>query len=83
MGTVGAGCCWSGHARVFTDGTETYDRTGVWQNMTAPSIQQPNQVLFAWRWPAAGRHVITIRPGIFDRMEGGSFFQMSGYLLVK
>ena len=51
--------------------------------MTAPSIQQPNQVLFAWRWPAAGRHVITIRPGIFDRMEGGSFFQMSGYLLVK
>jgi hypothetical protein len=83
MGTVGAGCCWSGHARVFTDGTETYDRTGVWQNMTSPSIPQPNQVLFAWRWPSAGRHVIMIRPGIFDRMEGGSFFQMSGYLLVK
>ena len=83
MGTIGAGCCSSGHARVFTDGVETYDRTGVWQNMTAPSIQQPNQVLFAWRWPSTGRHVITIRPGVFDREEGGAFFQMTGYLLVR
>ena len=82
LGTVGDGCCSAGHARVFVDGTQTYDRTGIWQNMTAPSIKQPNQVLFAWRWPAAGRHVITIRPGIYDREEGGSFFSMTGYLVV-
>lgn len=83
MGTVGAGCCSSGHARVFVDGVQTYDRTGIWQNMTSPSVQQPGQVLFAWRWRSAGRHVITIRPGAYDREEGGSFFQMDGYLLVK
>ena len=83
LGTVGDGCCSAGHARVFVDGVQTYDRTGIWQNMTAPSIVQPNQVLFAWRWPAAGRHVITIRPGAYDPEEGGPFFAMTGYLLVR
>ncbi|MGN6790746.1 MAG: hypothetical protein ACTHJW_00005, partial [Streptosporangiaceae bacterium] len=83
MGSVGAQCCIAGHARVFVDGTETYDRTGIWQNMTSPSARQPYQVLFAWRWQRSGRHTITIRPGIPDTMEGGSFFEMNGYLLVR
>jgi hypothetical protein len=83
MGSVGARCCTAGHARVFVDGTETFDRTGIWQNMTSPSQLQPDQVLFAWRWPRSGRHTITIRPGVPDAMEGGSFFEMSGYLLVR
>ena len=83
MGSVGAQCCIAGHARVFVDGTETFDRTGIWQNMTSPSVQQPHQVLFAWRWQRPGRHTITIRPGIRDTMEGGSFFAMNGYLLVR
>jgi len=83
MGSVGALCCIAGHARVFVDGTQTFDRTGIWQNMTSPSVQQPDQVLFAWRWQQAGRHTITIKPGIRDKMEGGSFFTMIGYLLVR
>src|SRR5215467_1799029 len=82
MGSIGAVCCLSGHARVFVDGVETIDRTGVWQNMTSPSVQQPGQVLFAWRWRSAGRHTITIKPGIPDAEEGGSFFRMDGYLVV-
>jgi hypothetical protein len=83
MGSVGAQCCIAGHARVFVDGTETFDRTGIWQNMTSPSVQQPHQVLFAWRWRRPGPHTITIKPGISDTMEGGSFFAMNGYLLVR
>jgi hypothetical protein len=83
MGTVGAACCLSGHARVFVDGAETFDRTGIWQNMSSPSLRQPDQVLFAWRWQTAGLHTITIRPGIPDGEEGGSFFQMTGYLVVR
>lgn len=83
MGSIGAVCCLSGHARVFVDGRQTVDRTGIWQNMTSPSIKQPDQVLFAWRWPSAGPHTITIRPGAPDAEEGGSFFQMTGYLAVR
>jgi hypothetical protein len=83
MGSIGAVCCVTGHARVFVDGGETFDRTGIWQNMTSPSVQQPNQVLFAWRWRAAGPHTVTIRPGVDNDYEGGSFFQMTGYLVVR
>jgi hypothetical protein len=82
MGTIGAKCCLYGHARVFIDGVQTVNRTGIWQDMSSPARRQPDQVLFAWRWRRAGRHVITIEPGLFDREEGGSFFQMTGYLLV-
>ena len=83
LGSIGAMCCVSGHARVFVDGAETFDRTGIWQNMTSPSVEQPDQVLFAWRWPAPGPHTITIKPGIPDDEEGGSFFEMAGYLEVR
>jgi hypothetical protein len=83
MGSIGAVCCVTGHARVFVDGTETFNRIGIWQNMTSPSVEQPNQALFAWRWPTPGPHTVTIRPGIPDDYEGGSFFQMAGYLVVR
>ncbi|MGI9007799.1 MAG: hypothetical protein ACR2FU_16640 [Streptosporangiaceae bacterium] len=82
MGEVGARCCSAGHARVVVDGVPTASQAGIWQNMSSPARQQPDQVLFAWRWPRSGHHVITIRPGTFDSEEGGSYFAMSGYLLV-
>jgi len=82
MGTIGDICCMAGHARVFVDGVQTFNRTGIWQNMSSPSRRQPDQVLFAWRWQADGHHVITIRPGQYDREEGGSFFRMTGYQVV-
>jgi hypothetical protein len=83
MGTIGADCCGFGHARVFIDGVQTYSKVGIWQDYSSPSRRQYNQVLFAWRWPTSGHHVITIKPGFYDPEEGGSFFQMTGYLLVK
>jgi hypothetical protein len=82
MGTIGDICCTAGHARVFVDGVQTFNRTGIWQNMSSPSRRQPDQVLFAWRWKADGFHVITIRPAQYDPEEGGSFFRMTGYQVV-
>jgi hypothetical protein len=83
IGTIGAACCTSGHARVLVDGAQTFDRTGIWQNKTSPSTRQYGQVLFAWRWPAAGHHVITILPGIVNGLEGRSFFAMAGYYVAS
>ena len=83
MGTVGANCCSTGHASVLVDGVPTFSQTGIWQNMSSPARQQPDQVLFAWRWPGDGRHVITIGPASYNGEEGGSFFAMSGYLVVR
>lgn len=82
LGAIGDICCVAGHARVLIDGVQTFDRTGIWQNETSPSIRLPGQVLFAWRWRTAGRHTITILPGIPNPREGGSFFQMTGYLVA-
>ncbi len=83
MGIVGARCCNAGHATVLVDGVQTFNQTGIWQNMSSPAQQQPDQVLFAWRWHGPGHHVITILPARYDPEEGGSFFQMVGYMEVR
>jgi hypothetical protein len=83
MGTVGARCCRTGHASVLVDGVQTFSQTGIWQGMSSPARRQPDQVLFAWRWPRDGHHVITVLPASYDAEEGGSFFAMTGYLLVR
>ena len=82
IGTIGEQCCESGHARVFIDGVETTDRTGIWQNKSSSGHSLPGSVLFAWRWPSAGVHTISIQPGVPNGKEGGSFFHMTGYRLV-
>jgi hypothetical protein len=51
--------CTSGHVRVFIDGVETFDRTGLWQNHSMPD---GDSVFFAWRWPSPGLHVIQLQP---------------------
>ena len=51
--------CQKGHVRVFIDGVETYDHTGLWQNQSMPG---GNSVLFAWRWRTPGRHTIRLEP---------------------
>ncbi len=81
IGTLGEHCCQAGHARVYIDGTETVDTTGIWQNKSSPGISIPNTVLFAWRWPTAGRHTIQIEPGIPNAKEGGSFIDITSYLV--
>ena len=47
IGTLGELCCEAGHARVFIDGTEIVDKTGIWQNKSSPGISIANTVLFA------------------------------------
>jgi len=83
IGTIGAQCCVQGHASVFVDGTQTFSHVGIWQNYSSPSRQQPGQVLFAWRWPTPGHHIITITPAPYNPEQGGTYFTMTGYLLVR
>jgi len=56
VGTIGKSCE-TAHLRVFVDGVETFDRTGLWQNHSMPTR---DSVRFAWRWPTTGHHVIRI-----------------------
>jgi hypothetical protein len=83
IGTIGAVCCEPGHARVFIDGRPTFDQTGIWQNKSSAGIPLPDSVLFAWRWPGPGRHTIEISPGYPNPKEGGPFFHMTGYYVVR
>jgi hypothetical protein len=83
IGTIGAVCCEPGHARVFIDGRPTFDQTGIWQNKSSGGVPLANSVLFAWRWPVPGRHTIEISPGYPNGKEGGSFFHMTGYYVVR
>lgn len=59
IGTIGEECQ-RDHVRVFIDGVETFDQTGLWQNSNMP---KGDSVLFAWRWPETGTHTITLEPG--------------------
>jgi hypothetical protein len=83
IGTIGEHCCESGQARVYIDGTQTFDQTGIWQNKSSSSKSLPGTVLFTWRWPAPGTHTIEIRAGIGNTKEGTAFFHMTGYYLVR
>jgi hypothetical protein len=81
-GTLGERCCELGRARVFIDGRETFDRTGVWQNKSSSGRQLPDSVLFAWRWPASGRHEIRFEPDTPNAKEGGPFIDVRGSTIV-
>ncbi|HEX3550967.1 MAG TPA: hypothetical protein VHT53_11355 [Candidatus Elarobacter sp.] len=73
IGTLGERCCELGRARVLIDGVETFDRTGIWQNKSSAGRALPGTVLFAWRWPASGRHEIRLEPDAANAKEGGPF----------
>jgi hypothetical protein len=79
FGTIGEQCCEAGHARVFVDGVETRDTTGIWQNKSSSGLSLPNSVLFAWTWPASGAHTVEIQPGVQTGKEGGSFLHVQSY----
>ena len=83
VGTIGEHCCSDGHAQVFIDGAQTFDQTGIWQNKSSSGRSLPDSVLFAWRWPQPGRHTIQIAPAAANAKQGGSFFQMTGYYVVR
>jgi hypothetical protein len=81
LGTLGESCCEPGHARVFVDGRETFDETGIWQNKSSLGRPLPDTVLFAWRWPRPGVHTITFAPGVPNGKEGGPFLHVAAYLV--
>ena len=82
-GTLGEQCCEPGHARVFVDGRETFDGTGIWQNKSSSGRTIPDTVLFAWRWPRSGTHTISLRPGVANGKEGGSFLHVTAYRVLR
>jgi len=79
IGTLGERCCEPGHARVFVDGKETFDGTGIWQNKSSSGRSLEDAVLFAWRWPRRGAHTLRFEPGEENGKEGGSFLHLEGY----
>ena len=81
IGTIGEVCCQPGHARILIDGVETVNRVGTWQNKSSAGHSFPDSVLFAWRWPTSGSHVVTLLPGVYNDKEGGPFLHLSGYLV--
>jgi hypothetical protein len=82
VGTIGEKCCESGHVRVFVDGKQTFDRTGIWQNKSSAGIRIPRSILFSWRWPRPGRHTIEFGRGIYNPKEGTSFVHIRGYFVI-
>ncbi len=82
LGTLGEACCEAGHARVLVDGRETIDGTGIWQNKSSLGRRLPGTVLFAWRWPRAGRHTISFAPGLPNGKEGPSFLHVRAFLVL-
>lgn len=77
-GTIGK-LCTSGHVHVFVDGTETFDRTGLWQNHSMPD---GNSVFFAWRWPVPGLHVIRLEPAS-DTLAGIDLMHLDAKVLGR
>ncbi len=83
IGTLGENCCEAGHARVFVDGRETFDETGIWQDKSSSGLSIPGTVLFAWCWPVPGRHTISFAPGLPNGKEGGSYLEIQSYLVRR
>ncbi|GAC1410104.1 MAG: hypothetical protein NVSMB64_19070 [Candidatus Velthaea sp.] len=76
LGTIGERCCQPGRARVLIDGREMVDLTGIWQNKSSLGRPLPGSVLFAWRWPASGSHVLQFQPDTYNSKEGGPFLSV-------
>jgi hypothetical protein len=81
IGTIGEHCCEAGHARIFIDGRETFDRSGIWQNKSCSGGAVERAILFAWQWAESGTHVMRIDLGEHNAKEGGSYLHLQGYLI--
>jgi hypothetical protein len=82
LGTLGEVCCEAGHARVYVDGNQLVDQTGIWQNKSSLGLSIPGTILFVWRWPRTGLHAIRFAPGLPNGKEGGSFLHIRAYLVL-
>ncbi len=79
VGTLGERCCQGGRARVYVDGSELFDHTGIWQNKTSSSRTLDDTTLFAWQWPVRGAHTLRFEAGSSNAKEGGGFLHVRGY----
>lgn len=82
-GTLGERCCEAGHVRVVVDGRETFDGTGIWQDKSSLGRAIPGSLLFAWRWPDSGPHVLRFPPGRANGKEGASFLDVTRYVVLR
>jgi hypothetical protein len=82
FGTIGVADYHLGQARVFVDGVETFDQTGIHQAEDNALGPVPDAVLFAWRWPASGQHTLSFEAGPSDAKNGGPFLHLVGYSYV-
>lgn len=82
-GTLGQQCCELGRVRVFIDGRETFDRTGIWQNKSSSGRVLPDTVLFAWRWRKSGPHEIRLDADVPNAKEGGPFVDARGVAIIR
>jgi hypothetical protein len=81
-GTLGEQCCEPGHASVAIDGQPTVDQTGIWQNKSSAAMAFQDVILFAWRWPASGPHVLGFGPSTTNVKEGGPFLHVQRYVVL-
>jgi hypothetical protein len=82
VGTLGEDCCEPGHASVLLDGQPTVDATGIWQNKSSAGRSFPGAVLFAWRWPVSGSHVVGLEVPDTNVKEGGPFVHIQSYVVL-
>jgi hypothetical protein len=82
FGTLGEDCCEPGHAAVGVDGQPIQDQTGIWQNKSSAGIAFPDALLFAWRWPISGAHVLNFAPPETNVKEGGPFLHIQRYAVL-
>jgi hypothetical protein len=83
FGTIGDMCCRTGQAQVFVDGVQTFDQTGIHQNQSNTLGRVPDSILFAWRWPSAGKHTIRFEAGPPDPKDGGPFLHVQSYAYMR
>lgn len=81
IGTIGERCCERGRAVVVLDEHETFDHTGIWQNKSSANMPLHGSILFAWRWPSSGAHILQLGPVSPNSKEGGTFVHLRGYLV--
>jgi hypothetical protein len=82
FGTLGERCCEPGHASVAIDGQTTVDQTGIWQNKSTAGRAFEDTILFAWRWPTSGAHVLDFGPSTTNVKEGGPFLHVRRYVVL-
>jgi hypothetical protein len=79
LGTMGlSGPNGGGHVYVSLDGELLANEVGVDQGYSETG-QQPNTVLFTWRWSASGTHTIQFSGPPCNVKQGCTYLNMTGY----